>query len=74
MTRPYTENLTRSQLQRETAEWAPSELSQHDNPRIREWEALMWQFQAPTPWTPDGAKWTAMQSIFRLRDAVPGAP
>lgn len=48
--------------------------AQHDNPRIREWEALMWQFQAPTPWTPDGAKWTAMQSIFRLRDAVPGAP
>src|SRR5688572_16682410 len=37
-----------------------------DNPRIREWEALMWQFQTPTPWTPDGEKWTSMQSIFRL--------
>lgn len=37
-----------------------------DNPRIQEWEALMWHFQAPTPWTPDGEKWTSMQSIFRL--------
>jgi L-rhamnose mutarotase len=28
------------------------------NPRVREWEALMWRFQAATPWTPDGMKWT----------------
>ena len=47
--------------------------AQHDDPRIREWESLMWRFQAPTPWTPEGTKWTAMQSIFRLNDAVPGA-
>jgi L-rhamnose mutarotase len=40
--------------------------AEHDNPRIREWEALMWQFQRPTPWTMAGAKWTPMTSIFRL--------
>ena len=37
-----------------------------DNPRIREWEALMWKFQAPTPWTPEGEKWVAMTKIFEL--------
>ena len=40
--------------------------AQCDDPRIAEWEALMWRFQAPTPWTPDGAKWTPMHSIFRM--------
>jgi L-rhamnose mutarotase len=44
--------------------------AERDNPRIHEWEALMWRFQAPTPWTPDGRKWTPMQSIFRLGDTA----
>ncbi|SFQ13625.1 L-rhamnose mutarotase [Variovorax sp. 770b2] len=37
-----------------------------DDPKIREWEALMWKFQAPTPWTPEGEKWIAMDRIFEL--------
>lgn len=37
-----------------------------DDPRVREWEELMWRFQAPTPWTPHGQKWTAMTRIFDL--------
>ncbi|KAF1048487.1 MAG: L-fucose mutarotase [Herbaspirillum frisingense] len=37
-----------------------------NDPRVREWEALMWQFQAPTPWTPAGQKWMAMDKIFDL--------
>jgi len=44
--------------------------AQRDTPRLAEWEALMWRFQAPTPWTPAGQKWTPMQSIFRLSDAA----
>lgn len=36
------------------------------NPRIAEWEALMWQFQSPTPWTPKGRKWTEALCIFDL--------
>jgi len=44
--------------------------AERDNPRIREWEALMWRFQAPTPWTPDGEKWTPMLPIFRLGDTA----
>lgn len=42
--------------------------AEHENPRIAAWEALMWRFQAPTPFTPDGQKWTPMQRIFRLSD------
>ena len=44
--------------------------AERDEPRLREWEELMWQFQAPTPWTPPGTKWTPMQSIFRLSEAA----
>jgi L-rhamnose mutarotase len=34
------------------------------DPDVARWEALMWRFQAPTPWTPAGSKWTAMECIF----------
>lgn len=44
--------------------------AERGNPRIREWEELMWRFQAPTPFTPAGQKWTPMHSIFRLGDTV----
>lgn len=37
-----------------------------DDPKVREWEALMWTFQAPTPWTATGEKWTSMSKIFDL--------
>jgi L-rhamnose mutarotase len=34
------------------------------NARLLAWEALMWQFQAPTPWTPAGMKWMPGELIF----------
>ena len=49
-------------------------VAEHDDPRLRAWEALMWQLQAPTPWTPVGAKWTSMSSIFHLDSAVGETP
>ena len=36
------------------------------NPVIVRWETLMWTYQMPTPWTPKGEKWVAMQRIFDL--------
>lgn len=36
------------------------------NPKVQEWEELMWRFQAPTPWTPQGLKWVPMERIFHL--------
>jgi L-rhamnose mutarotase len=38
-----------------------------EDPAVARWEALMWQFQAPTPWTVAGTKWTAMAKIFDWR-------
>jgi len=38
-----------------------------NNPKVQEWETLMWQFQAATPWTPAGEKWIAMTQIFDLK-------
>ncbi len=37
-----------------------------DNPAIVRWEALMWTYQVPTPWTPAGEKWAPMAKIFDL--------
>ena len=34
------------------------------NPRVAEWEALMWRLQAPTPWTPAGRKWVEGALVF----------
>lgn len=34
--------------------------------RLQAWEALMWRFQAPTPWTPAGRKWIPATRIFDL--------
>jgi len=42
--------------------------AERDDPRLREWEELMWRFQKATPWTPEGVKWTPMQRLFRLSD------
>lgn len=36
------------------------------SPVIQKWETLMWTYQAPTPWTPQGEKWVPMQRIFDL--------
>lgn len=36
------------------------------NPVIAQWEAWMWQFQQPTPWTPAGEKWVEMDCVFNL--------
>jgi L-rhamnose mutarotase len=35
------------------------------NPKIQEWEDLMWNFQQPLPWAPGGVKWVLMDKIFQ---------
>ena len=36
------------------------------NPRVQEWEQLMWKFQQPLPQASNGEKWMLMQEIFKL--------
>src|SRR5689334_2613120 len=31
-----------------------------DNPKVQEWEQLMWKFQLPLPWAKKGEKWILM--------------
>ncbi len=36
------------------------------NPKVQEWEKLMWSFQQALPGTPPGEKWQKMERIFQL--------
>ncbi|MEO5592828.1 MAG: L-rhamnose mutarotase [Chitinophagaceae bacterium] len=36
------------------------------NPKVQEWEQLMWKFQSSLPWAKDGEKWILMDKIFTL--------
>jgi L-rhamnose mutarotase len=36
------------------------------NPKVQQWEQLMWKFQQALPQAKPGEKWLPMQRIFRL--------
>jgi L-rhamnose mutarotase len=36
------------------------------NPRVQEWEKLMWKFQQPLPQAKAGEKWVLMEQVFKL--------
>lgn len=36
------------------------------NPKVQEWEQLMWNFQQPIPGAKTGEKWIMMNKIFDL--------
>ncbi|NGY37610.1 L-rhamnose mutarotase [Flavobacterium sp. XN-5] len=38
-----------------------------NNPKVQEWEALMWKFQQALPWAKPGEKWMLMEKIFELK-------
>src|SRR5262245_26945327 len=37
-----------------------------ENPKVHEWEKLMWKFQKPLPQAKLGEKWILMERIFEL--------
>ncbi len=34
-------------------------------PKVQEWERLMWKYQVPLPWAKEGEKWILMDKIFQ---------
>jgi len=36
------------------------------NPKVQEWENLMWKYQQGLPGVPEGEKWQLMDKIFEL--------
>jgi len=36
------------------------------NPKVQEWEQMMWRFQASLPFAKAGEKWVLMKKIFQL--------
>ncbi len=38
------------------------------NPKVQEWEQLMWEFQQALPQAKTGEKWLLMERIFKLKD------
>jgi L-rhamnose mutarotase len=36
------------------------------NPKVQDWEQLMWTFQQPLPFAAPGEKWVLMKKIFTL--------
>ena len=41
-------------------------LADRANPKVREWEELMWKFQRALPQAKPGEKWLLMERIFQL--------
>jgi len=37
-----------------------------DNPKVQEWETLMWKYQKALPGAKKGEKWMLMDQIFKL--------
>jgi L-rhamnose mutarotase len=38
------------------------------NPKVQQWEQLMWKFQQALPEAKPGEKWLLMERIFKLED------
>src|SRR5688572_4526723 len=39
----------------------------NDNPKVQEWETLMWKYQQALPTAQPGEKWILMNKIFQLK-------
>jgi L-rhamnose mutarotase len=38
-----------------------------NNPKVQEWENLMWKYQQPLPFAERGQKWMLMDKIFEMK-------
>jgi len=52
----------------ESFSFAKKSASDAGNPKVQEWEQLMWKFQQALPSAKPGEKWMLMERIFKLED------
>jgi|SRR5579864_72160 len=50
----------------ETFSFSAKDAADRSNPKVQEWESLMWRFQKPLPQAKPGEKWLLMERIFKL--------
>jgi L-rhamnose mutarotase len=50
----------------ENFSFAAKAKADRENPKVQEWENLMWKFQKPLPNAKPGEKWMLMKQIFKL--------
>jgi len=50
----------------ETFSFEKKAMADRENPKVQEWERLMWRFQQALPEAKPGEKWLLMERIFRL--------
>ena len=43
----------------------------NENPRVQEWEGLMWKYQQAIPNSKPGEKWRLMNRIFQFNSSEP---
>ena len=48
--------------------FAAKAVADRNNPKVQEWEQLMWKFQKPLPQAKPGEKWLLMERIFKLEE------
>ena len=53
---------------KDTFSFEKKALTDRQNPKVQEWEALMWKFQRPLPDSAPGEKWRLMERIFQLEE------
>lgn len=50
----------------EAFSWEKKEQADQNNPKVQEWEELMWTFQQALPNSKEGEKWRMMEKIYTL--------
>lgn len=52
----------------ETFSFEAKAKADQQNPKVQEWEQLMWKFQKALPQAKPGEKWLLMERIFKLAE------
>lgn len=39
-----------------------------NNPKVQDWEKLMWDYQKALPWAKAGEKWISLEKVFQLEE------